>query len=74
MILEVISICVVPVIVRYKLSDRIIRTYAILDTCSQGTFAQENLLGDLGIPGRKTAITVKNMIEKSQKHQMYWTI
>ena len=46
---EVISMCVVPVMVRHKLSNCVIKTYAMLDTCSQVMFAKENLLSDLGI-------------------------
>ena len=51
MILEIINMCVVPVMVRHKLSNRVVKTYAMLDTCSQGTFAKENLLSNLGIQG-----------------------
>ena len=58
---EVISMCVVAVMVRHKLSNCVVKTYAMLDTCSQATFAEENLLSDLGIQGRKTSITVKTM-------------
>jgi len=58
---EIISMCVVPVIVRHKFSNRMIKTYAMLDTCSQATFAKINLLSNLGIQGRKTSITVKTM-------------
>ena len=46
---EVISMCVVPVMVRHKLSNLVVTTYAMLDTCSQAKFAKENLLSDLGI-------------------------
>ena len=38
-----------------------LETYVILDTCSQATFAKENLSTDLGIKERKTSITVKTM-------------
>ena len=64
---EVISMCVVPVMVRHKLSNHIVKTYAMLHTCSQATFAKENLISDLGIQGRKTSITVKNMNEEITK-------
>ena len=53
--------CVVPVFVRHKLSNRIVKTYAMLDNCSQATFMQNKLLGDLGLHGCKTLITVKTM-------------
>ena len=58
---EVISICVVPVIVRYKFLNRVVKTYAMLNTCSQATFPKENLLSDSGIQGRKASIAVKTM-------------
>ena len=64
MSLEVISICVVPLKVkleRYKLSNHEVKTFAILDTCSQVTFAKEKLSIDLGIQGKKTSVTVKTM-------------
>ena len=53
--------CVLPVMVRHKLLNRVAKTYAMLDTCCQATFAKENLLSDSGIQGRKTSITVKTM-------------
>ena len=53
--------CVLAVMVRHKLSNRVVKTYAMLDTCCQATFAKENLLSDLGIQGKKTSITVKTM-------------
>ena len=59
--LQVISMCVVPAKVRYELSNRVVKTYNMLDTCSQETFAKENLLSDLCIQGRKTSVTVKTM-------------
>ena len=36
--------CVVPVLVRHKLSNYIVKTYAKLDGCSQATFMQNKLL------------------------------
>ena len=39
----------------------------MLDTCSQATFAKENLLSDLSIQWRKTSITVKTMNAKVTK-------
>ena len=35
---DVISMCVVPVLVRHKFSNCIVKTYAILDNCSPATF------------------------------------
>ena len=58
---DLISMCVVPVVVRHKLSNHFVKTYAMLDNCSQATFMQDKLLADLGLHGRKTSITVKTM-------------
>ena len=67
---DVISMCVVPVLVRHKLSNCIVKTYEILDNCNQATFMRNKLLGALGLHGRKTSITVKTMngeVTKSSK-------
>ena len=58
---SLISMCVVPVLVRHKLSNYIVKTYAMLDGCSQATFMQNKLLGSLSLHGRKTSITEKTM-------------
>ena len=59
--LEVINMCVVPVMVSHKPSNGIFKTFDMLDTGSHVTFAMKNLLSDLGVQGRKTSITVKTM-------------
>ena len=53
--------CVVPVMVWHKLSNRLVKTDAMLETCSQARFAKENLSSDLGIQGRKTSVMVKTI-------------
>ena len=53
--------CVIPIVVRHKNSNKEIKTYAMLENCSQATFAKEHLLGLLGLQGRKTPITIKAM-------------
>ena len=58
---HVISMCVVPALVRHKLSNCIVKTYVILDNCSQATFMRNKPLGALGLHGRKISITVKTM-------------
>ena len=58
---DVISMCVVPVLVRHKLSNCIVKTCAMLDNCSQATFMRNKLLGALGSHGCKTFVTVKIM-------------
>ena len=35
---DIISMCVAPVLVLHKLSNCIVKTYALLDNCSQATF------------------------------------
>ena len=51
----------VPVLVRHKLSNRIVKMYTMLDNCKQATFMRNKLLGALGLHGRKSSITVKTM-------------
>ena len=50
---EVISICMVSVMVRHNLSSRIVKKYSLLGTSSPATFAKENWLRNLNIQGRK---------------------
>ena len=54
-----ISMCMVPVNLRYSHSGKTVKTYALLDSHSQGTFMLEKLLRDLGVNGEKTSVTVK---------------
>ena len=53
--------CIVPVKVKKDHSSEAVETYALLDSCSQGTFISEKLTQDLGASGRKTSITVKTL-------------
>ena len=55
---NVISTCVVPVNLTYSRSGEIVKTHALLDSYSQGTFMLEKLLRDLGENGQKTSITI----------------
>ena len=56
------SMCVVPVKVQHKESNKEIITFAMLDTCSQGTFATENLMIQLNINGIQTSIGIRTLI------------
>ena len=47
--MEVISLCVVPVKLRHVDSGETLKTYALLDSCSQSTFILERLLKRFGI-------------------------
>ena len=58
---DVISMCVVPVFARHKLSNCNVKTYAMLDSCSQATFMRNTILGTLSLHGCKTSVTVKAM-------------
>ena len=59
--IEVISICVVPVKLGHGDSGETLKTYALLDSCSQGNFILERLLKRFGIKGRKTSINIKTL-------------
>ena len=58
---EVISMCVVPVKLRNKGSGIEVETYAMLDTCSQGTFAKDKVLDQLNAQGTSTSITINTV-------------
>ena len=58
---DVISISVVSVLVQHKHSNCVVKTYAMLDNCSQANFMRNKLVGALGLHGRKASITVKTM-------------
>ena len=53
--------CVVPVKVRSKISNTEVRTWAMLDNCSQGSFVKKNLLEELKVEGKSTTVTVKTL-------------
>ena len=46
---------------RYSNSAKTVKIYALLDSCSQGTFMLEKLLQDLGVNGQNTSITIKTV-------------
>ena len=58
---EVISMCVVPVRLRHCNSQKEVKTFALLDSCSQGTFVTEQILKELDITGVKTSINIKTL-------------
>ena len=59
--MEVIRMCVAPVNVRHGDSGETLKTYSLLDSCSQGTFILERLPKMFGIKGRITSITIKTL-------------
>ena len=54
--------CVVPVKFQHKESNEEIITFAMLDTCSQETFATENLINQIDVNGIQTSIGIKTLI------------
>ena len=55
---DVISMCIVPVQITSTNTSEKVHTYALLDSCSQFTFILDQLGNDLGISGRKVALTI----------------
>ena len=58
---EVISMCVVPVRLRHCNSQKEVKTYTLLDSCSQGTFVTERILKELDVTGVRTSINIKTL-------------
>ena len=64
---EVIHMCVVPVWVGHRNSRKMVKTYAMLDNCSQGSFIKDEIIEDLGLSGRKLKLSLKTLTgEKSE--------
>ena len=53
---QMISTCVVPVVIKHKDSAKEIITHAILDSCSQGTFIVGDLVNTLEVDGVDTSV------------------
>ena len=51
---EVIRMCIAPIWVDHKNSTKMLKTYAMLDNCNQGSFIRDELIEDLGITERKS--------------------
>ena len=58
---DVISMCIVPAQIKSKDTSKTVHTYAILDSCSQGTFILDQLASDLAISGKKTSLTIRTL-------------
>ena len=67
---EVLSMSIVPVKVQHKNADKEIMTFAMLDTCSQGTFITNSLMEQLNVSGIQTFINIKT-ITGHQKESSY---
>ena len=58
---EAIRMCSVPVRLRHFNSDKEMSIFALLDTCSQGTFVTEDLLTKLGLTDVRTSVNIKKL-------------
>ena len=58
---EVRSMCVVSVILRHCNSQKEVKTFTLLYSCSQGTFVTEQILKELDVTGVKTLINIKTL-------------
>ena len=57
-----IGLCIVPISLFHRDSPEIkIKTYALLDGGSQGTFVDEDILHDLDVVGRDTSLSIKTL-------------
>ena len=64
---EVISMCITAVWVGHKSSRKMVKTYAMLDNCSQGFFINENIIEELGITGRKLKLSLMTLMTEKSK-------
>ena len=58
---DVISMCVVPVKVKYKDSNSVYNTLSMLDNYIQGYFLKSILKKNFGIKGHKTSVSVRTL-------------
>ena len=58
---KMISMCIVPVKVKYGDGKDIITTYVMLDNYSQGSFIHDNLVKEIGVHGMKTILNHKKL-------------
>ena len=54
-----IRMCIVPVRLRHCNSQKEVKTFALLDSCSQGTFMTERIFRELDVTGVKNLISIK---------------
>ena len=58
---DVISMCVVPVKVKYKDSNSVYKTLSMLDNYIQGCFLKSSRKKNFGLKGHKTSVSVKTL-------------
>ena len=58
---DVKSMCVVSVRLRHCNLGKEVPTFALLDTCSQGTSVNDDLVKKLGLSGVRTSFNIKTL-------------
>ena len=58
---KVISMCIVPVRIKHGDSNKMVTTYAMLDSCGQGSLILDSAIKKLGIQGIKTTLKLKTL-------------
>ena len=60
--------CIVAIWFGHKSSRKMVKTYAMLDNCSQGSFIKEEIIEELGITERKLKLSLQTLTgEKSEE-------
>ena len=57
----VLSMCVVPLRLQHEKSNKEVISFAMSESCRQGTFSTNKLMKDLGIEGTRTYINIKTL-------------
>ena len=65
---KVISLCILPVNLKYENNGKQIITYAMLDNCSQVSFVHEAALKQFGVKGTKTTLSLKALRGERSEH------
>ena len=69
---EVVSLCVVPVMLGHKNSINTIKTYALLDNGSHGTFIKESLMEDLTYSQRNLPVNINEVPTPTKIKKWYY--
>ena len=58
---KIISMCIVPVKIKHRDSNKMVTAYAMLDNFSRGSFILDSAIKKLGIQGIKTTLKLKTL-------------
>ena len=58
---KVTGMCAIPVRLRRCNTQREVKTFALLDSCSQSTLVTQRILDELDVTGVKTSINIKTL-------------